>query len=265
MSQPAPPIEIKKRGRKPKGGKMVVELAKPPVFSEYKLNIILHLKCHISDLDGTYNTLDNYHEPPLFQKSDQEDDNMVSKQQELKHEKELWKKIKSLDFVLKTEKFTTNRCACFWDSCSFDNPPIYIPRHYLNEQYQVYGCFCSPECAVAYLMREPIDTSTKFERYQLLNHLYSGIFNYTTTIKPAPDPHYMLDKFYGNLTVQDYRALLRNDRFFVILDKPISKIMPELHEDNDNFIVHNRVGLPNMCRRRSQEPPKNSVLDRFIA
>jgi hypothetical protein len=54
----------------------------------------------------------------------------------------------------------------------FDNPPVYIPKHYINGTYEVYGCFCSPECAAAHLMKEPIDSSTKFERYYLLNSIY---------------------------------------------------------------------------------------------
>jgi hypothetical protein len=36
-----------------------------------------------------------------------------------------------------------------------------------------------------------------------MNHIYSKIYDYTKNIKPAPDPHYMLDKFYGNLTIQE--------------------------------------------------------------
>ena len=56
--------------------------------------------------------------------------------------------------------------------------------HYINNKYNVYGCFCSPECAVAFLKREPIDTSTLWERYSLLNNVYSNIFNYENNIKP---------------------------------------------------------------------------------
>ena len=37
---------------------------------------------------------------------------------------------------------------------------IYIPKYFMNETYHVYGCFCSPECAVAHLMEENIDSST---------------------------------------------------------------------------------------------------------
>ena len=55
-----------------------------------------------------------------------------------------------------------------------------------------YGCFCHPECAVAFLMNENIDTSVKFERYFLLNSIYGPIYNYNKSIKPAANPHFLL-------------------------------------------------------------------------
>jgi hypothetical protein len=31
--------------------------------------------------------------------------------------------------------------------------------------------------------------------------------------------------------------MLRNDRLFLIVDKPLTRIFPNLHEDNDNYII----------------------------
>jgi hypothetical protein len=75
----------------------------------------------------------------------------------------------------------------------------------------------------AYLMKESIDDSVKFERYHLLNQTYSKIYNYTRNIKPAPNPYYLLDKFYGNLSIQEYRKLLKTGHILVI-DKPMTRI-----------------------------------------
>ena len=72
-----------------------------------------------------------------------------------------------------------------------------------------------------------------WERYALLNNIYSKIYNYTKNIKPAPNPYYTLDKYYGNLTIQEYRKLLSNDRLLFVVDKPLTKIMPELYEENN--------------------------------
>ena len=52
--------------------------------------------------------------------------------------------------------------------------------------YEVYGCFCSPECACAYLNKEHIDSSTFWERYALLNNIYGKIYEHDENIKPAP-------------------------------------------------------------------------------
>jgi hypothetical protein len=155
--------------------------------------------------------------------------------------RELWRKLKILEQDLHINNISDKKSACFWCSCDFDSPPIYIPKHFIKDSYHVYGCFCTPECGVAYLMEENIDSSTKFERYHLMNHIYSKIYEYKKNIKPAPNPHYMLDKYYGNLTIQEYRALLRSERLFLIVDKPLTRILPEFHEDNDDFIINNKI------------------------
>jgi hypothetical protein len=51
----------------------------------------------------------------------------------------------------------------------------------------------------------------------------------------------MLEKYYGNLNIQEYRSLLKNERLFLIVDKPLTRILPELHEDNDDFIINNKI------------------------
>jgi hypothetical protein len=51
----------------------------------------------------------------------------------------------------------------------------------------------------------------------------------------APNPYYTLDKFYGNLSIQEYRQLLTYERLLLIIDKPLTKVFPELHEDNNEF------------------------------
>ena len=155
-------------------------------------------------------------------------------------QKELCAKLKQLEKQLHAN-VANRRSACFWDTCEFDNPPIYIPMDMTQNTYNVYGCFCSPECAAAYLMNENIDSSTKFERFHLLNNMYGKIYEYSKSIKPACNPFYTLDKYFGNLSVQEYRALLQNERLFLIVNKPLTRIMPELHEDNDEFMLNSKT------------------------
>lgn len=144
------------------------------------------------------------------------------------------RKLKELEHNLNYE-VNYKKSDCFWCTERFDTSPIHIPTFHFRDKYDVYGCFCSPECACAYLFNENINSTTKFERYQLLIYLYGKIYDHKKQILPAPDPRYLLDKYYGNMTIQEYRKLLTYERLILILDKPLSKVTPEIHEDNFNF------------------------------
>jgi len=304
----------KKRGRKPKGGKIIQQAI--PVNSQIndKPNVILHLKCSMKDLQNSLNTnsvesfafnpknnlcydvigseninsVNNYfndsnnknnnalksmqngtnncfNEYNYDDDDDDEDDDDNSNSNK-NATKEIWRKLRQLEHNLHVNNINNKKSACFWDSCDFDNPPIYIPKHFINGTYHVYGCFCSPECGVAYLMNENIDSSTKFERYHLFNHIYSKIYDYKKNIKPSPNPHYMLEKFYGNLSIQEYRSLLRNERLFIIVDKPLTRILPELHDDNDDFILNSKIIPSNnnyqlKSRMQKKKTNKNSIVN----
>ena len=176
--------------------------------------------------------------------------------------KQLNDKLKQLEMQLHHNYANDSKSSCFWCTYKFDNPSIFIPKHYLKDTYHVYGCFCSPECSVAYLMNENLDSSTKFERYYLLNNVYGSIYNYTKSIKPAPDPHYTLDKFCGNLSIQEYRAMLGNDRLYIVVDKPLTRVMPELHQANEDHIINNKM-IPsnqNMVRSSKRVLNKTDIL-----
>ncbi|MFY7728222.1 MAG: hypothetical protein ACOVRN_01760 [Flavobacterium sp.] len=294
-NEPDAKIVPKKRGRKPKGGKIIHQSAPQDVAKEPKPNVILHLKCSLKDLQSTnvfgsslegfsfsvptthvlsYNNVISETQPPEFLQMSAVETNHDLDAEYGENEdgngetdiREIWKKLKMLEHNLHVNNVDNKKSACFWDTCEFDNPPVYIPKHYMNDTYHVYGCFCSPECAVAHLMEENIDSSVKFERYQLINHIYSKIYNYSKNVKPAPNPYYMLERYYGNLTIQEYRALLRNERLFLVVDKPLTRVMPELHEDNDDFIMNNKIIPTNniKLRKTNKKPTKTNILsERF--
>ena len=288
----------KKRGRKPKGGKIVQQIIPQNNVKETKPNVILHLKCSLKDLNSSNlfgSNLDGYSfsnsSNLLFDNINNENNplndiiNASTKLSEYEADadadanddtetiknkdgdiREIWKKLKILEHNLHINNTDNKKSACFWDTCEFDNPPVYIPKHFMNDTYQVYGCFCSPECAVAHLMEENIDSSIKFERYQLMNHIYSKVYNYNKNIKTAPNPYYMLEKYLGNLNIQEFRSLLRNERLFLVVDKPLTRIMPELHEDNDDFIINNKIIPTNniKLRKMQKKQTKTNILsERF--
>ena len=260
------PVLPKKRGRKPKGGKIVnKEPEKRPTLYSHT-NIILHLKCSTNDINE--NILDqlsyNPSIPPEIETykpneesfSNYENDsnkityaynntnqicNICNSKSDTKEDiniKDINSKLKSLKINLYQDNLQDKKSACFWCTYEYDNYPCYIPKNELDDKIYGYGSFCRPECAVAYLMKENIDDSSKFERYSLLNNLYGKIYNYEKNIRPAPNPYYTLDKFYGNLSIQEYRRLLNSEHLLLILEKPMTRILPELFEDNDNFVTN---------------------------
>ena len=62
----------------------------------------------------------------------------------------------------------SKKSNCFWCTFDFDNDVCYIPKYNMTKTIECYGCFCCPECAVAFLMKECIDDSVKLERFHLL-------------------------------------------------------------------------------------------------
>lgn len=272
----------KKRGRKPKGGKIVKKEFNMEESSFDNQVIILHLKCKLSDLNtalfDNINSQVNYNpniikEVKAYSKDDDEnyynlsssnsediiynviDDSKNKTKHEDDSDKEIVKekqkskknihnKLKELELSFNTSN-VNKKSDCFWCTCDFTTPPIFIPALCYKEKYDVYGCFCSPECAASYLFKENIDNNTKFERYQLLNYLYGKVYKYKKDIKFAPNPYYTLNKYYGNLTIQEYRQLLEYDRLILVIDKPVSKIYPEIHEHNNEFetVYENKLTL----------------------
>jgi len=265
----------KKRGRKPKGGKLVTRIVEKPEITPPPENVVLHLKCAFKDLNSctnddkimndpfkynplppteihTYNeeslyksytsvesTVENAYTEYLCKKCSNIGGPPVSSTQEYDEKvsmKDITAKLKKLK-IQHYKNITDKKSACFWCTYPFDNHPCYIPKHEINEVIVVYGTFCRPECAVAFLMKENIDDSIKFERYHLINQIYGKIYDYKKNIKPAPNPYYLLDKFLGNLTIQEYRKLLKTEHMLVVIEKPLTRILPELHEDNDEFIM----------------------------
>lgn len=258
----------KKRGRKPKGGKLVVKQSETDASAATITNVILHLKCSLNDLNdrSTSNVSELVYNPEIppevktyvaendfceYEESKKQPINYAYADTNANVEickkcasndsdvniKDVNAKLKSLKFNLYKDALKDQKSACFWCTYEYDNPSCYIPKYEMNDTLFGYGSFCRPECAVAYLMKENIDDSTKFERYHLLNQIYSKVYDYKKNIKPAPDPHYLLDKFFGNLSIQEYRKLLKTEHLLLVIDKPMTRVMPELFEDNDNFIL----------------------------
>ena len=289
VSPPSDAASSKKRGRKPKGGKLILKLIDPSPVASSMVNVILHLKCSLVELEeyivqqnkqisdpshynpeippeivgfdrnpNTFATFESVttttsssvittpQPPPTTTSSElpSVETNSLSADH--------IQKIKKLKVNIYKSTVNNHKSACFWCTYDFDNDACFIPQTMDATMIHAYGSFCRPECAVGYLMNENLDDSTKFERYHLLNHVYGSILGYKSNIKPAPNPHYILDKFYGNMTIQEYRKLLNSDHLLYTLDKPMTRILPELHEVTDEFVLNIYGGNRNTNKGATQ-------------
>lgn len=274
----------KKKGRKPRGGKLIV---KPVELSEQQIqleNIILHLKCSSKDLVEynnrvnkmasdvlyynpelppaivTYNSTEsgthysNYSEASainaiaynndgsvpgnICQKCKAQESEKATCDEDDSSIKDINAKLKKLKIALYKNNLSDKKSACFWCTYEYDSPTCYIPKHESEAGLVVYGSFCRPECAAAYLIKENLDDSVKFERYHLLNQIYGKIYEYKKNIKPAPNPHFLLDKFYGTLSINEYRKLLKTEHMLLTIEKPMTRSLPELYEETDEMILN---------------------------
>ena len=101
-----------------------------------------------------------------------------------------------------------------------------------------------------------------------IKHLITENINYKVkyekNIKPAPNPYYILDKFYGNLSITEYRQLLTYDRLLFIIDKPLTRILPELHKDNDDFLLSKNISYNNLKIKKNNSNinvSKNDIMN----
>ena len=92
-----------------------------------------------------------------------------------------------------------------------------------------------------------------YDREHVLNHSFTLVLYF-----------YTLNKFCGNLTIKEYRELLHNENLLLVVDKPLTRILPELHEDNADFLLNNKAIPSNTCLRpkRSKAPvTKNEIMN----
>lgn len=199
------------------------------LYKDTQINIVNN---DIKEINEVKEIIDNdYYKNQSTLYNNKEITNKEIDMNEKPNQKNISKKLKDLSYKLHNN-ISENKSACFWCTCRYNTGNIYIPKNIEEDNIDVYGSFCSPQCATSYLMNEHIDSSIKFERYSLLNYVYGAIYNYEKNIKPAPSPYYTLDKFCGNMTIEEYRSHFTDDNLLIIANKPQTRIYPELFEEN---------------------------------
>jgi len=172
----------------------------------------------------------------------------------------------------------TCNSACLWDCHNFQYMPWGIPMSYDSKKktFELYGVFCSPNCALAYLMKEERNIGTMWEKVSLLNLLYHIIYNAiphnnddvnnkndngqnkrkdinigemdannknkkwgNENLVPAPDKM-TLHKFGGPLSIEQFRCLtINNNKQYHIVFPPCNFVSPILEESKKVFANDN--------------------------
>ncbi len=102
--------------------------------------------------------------------------------------------------------------ACLWCCEQFSWKPAVIPCRYESDvmngpikgQYRVYGNYCCPECALAALLEENLDTNARWERISWMHMIYGKAVG--GRLYPAPS-RLTLKKFGGVYTIEEFRHL----------------------------------------------------------
>jgi len=117
--------------------------------------------------------------------------------------------------------------VCWWCTHCFNTVPTYLPDHYHNSKYYVFGNFCSDNCACSYNFSMG-DYKVR-ERNSLLKQIRNDLNDTDKIIKdivPA-GPREILKKFGGPIDIDKYRKNFENSskeyRFMV---PPMISIMP---------------------------------------
>lgn len=117
----------------------------------------------------------------------------------------------------KFEVPSTTQIACFWCSLQFQKRPCFLPMREEKGAYHVYGNFCSPQCGLAYLLKEPLDPHVRWERMALLHRLYRPKAG--GRLYPAP-PRESLLMYGGPFSNEEYQKILFDNKVRVDVQMP---------------------------------------------
>lgn len=133
--------------------------------------------------------------------------------------------------------------SCYWCCHRFDNPPFGIPVKYVDGKFQVYGCFCSLECAAAHNLscRDSIDEM--WERYNLINLLARKVGYEKSYVKPAPN-RLTLRMFGGHISIEDFRKYTETNKIININFPPMMTMTQQIEEINESDINNDYKYIP---------------------
>ena len=109
----------------------------------------------------------------------------------------------------------TTEVQCFWCTHAFEGSPYFLPVKEENKTFHVYGNYCSPQCALGYLLYEHLDSHVRWERMSLLHRMYKS----AGRLYPAP-PRESLKSYGGIYTIEEFRKIIADNRVRVDVQIP---------------------------------------------
>jgi hypothetical protein len=136
------------------------------------------------------------------------------------------------------------KAVCWWDGHAFTGKPCFIPKAIRGYSrcditYDVYGNFCSPECALAFLENERnIDPEVRWDRVVMLNEMTRRVLNENIdNIEPAL-PRWSLTEYGGPLTLEKFREINTKPSIKCeVIYPPITAEIPQIQLSNTDFVA----------------------------
>jgi len=104
---------------------------------------------------------------------------------------------------------------CFWCTHCFEGTPSFLPVKEESSVYHVYGNFCTPQCGLAYLLYEHMDSHVRWERMALLHRMYRSVGR----LYPAP-PRESLVTYGGYYSIEKFREVIGVNKLRVDVQVP---------------------------------------------
>jgi hypothetical protein len=174
-------------------------------------------------------------------------------------------------------KIAENQQHCWWCTYHFHNEPFSVPiRMSSNNQYDTVGCFCSPECAAAYIFEKKIGTGDPWKQYEMLHRMVNKLHNgVEIRIKLAP-PRETLQRYGGPYKIDTYRTILQDYRKHVRISMPpINPIHKMIEEVAVDYTKKQHKFLPidstrvkkaenELCLKRKKKQTAENTLEAFM-
>lgn len=294
---------VKRRRGRPRKNEVVIKVKeKKKIVIENSEEIILHLPIKFSDLKSDQkndnnitemsntsfslneitedkninNDLQNFNKLNLLKQENQKKDKIIkSLKDELKknNNSSIYtnnnKKITKMntDFIkdVNGKKVIVSKTdiCCWWCTEKFDTVTCFIPVKFHNDQFYVFGCFCSYSCAATYNIN--MNDYKIWERHTLLKKIYNKIYDNNDDIILAPVKE-TLKKFGGSLDINEFRKNNNSiDKTYNFIVPPLTSIIPIIEEtinykfkENTN---NNKIKMKYLETGKKKKEKKNSSYD----